>query len=178
MGRHFTPSMARPIIPLGMSAKPAQAATHPDAQRPALTKAEACRILQVAPTADAELITKAYWHLARKYRAYAPHDQEARDKLDQINRAYVALHQGDAPLEMPAAPYVPPTFVEQLFIWCRQALEHTRAVWPEHLGEVSVLSGTTAVLTYLALSSGASALWTLLAAGIAGLVIWAPWRRA
>ena len=174
--------MARPIIPLGMSAKPAQAATHPDDERPALTKAEACRILQVAPTADAELITKAYWHLARKYRAYAPHDQEARDRLDEINRAYVALHpgRGEAPLahEMPAPAAVRPGFFEQVFIWCRQAFEHTKAVWPEHLGEVSVLSGTTAVLTYLALSSGASALWTLLAAGIAGLVIWAPWRRA
>jgi hypothetical protein len=163
-----------------MSAKRAAAET--DAQSRALTKAEACRILQVAPTADPELVTKAYWHLARKYRAYAPHDQEARDHLDEINRAFVALHpgRGEAPLagEVPAPPYVPPPFFEQLFRLYRQALEHTRAVWPEHLGEVSVLSGTTAILTYLALAAGASALWTLLAAGIAGLVIWAPWRRA
>jgi len=164
-----------------MSAKRAAAETQ--AHDRALTKAEACRILQVAPTADPELVTKAYWHLARKYRAYAPHDPEARGHLDEINRAFVTLHpgSGEAPLarEMPAqAPFEPSGFFEQLFRWYRQALEHTKAVWPEHLAEVSVLSGTTAVLTYLALSAGASALWTLLAAGIAGLVIWAPWRRA
>jgi hypothetical protein len=145
------------------------------------TKAEACKLLQVASTADEELITKAYWHLARKYRAYARRDPEARQHLDEINRAYVALHpRGETPLasEMPAPVYEPPGFFEQLFIWWRKLVEHTEAVWPEHLGEVSVLTATTAVLTYLALAAGASALWTLLAGAIAGLVIWAPWRRA
>ena len=156
------------------------AAAHESQETP-LTNAEACRILQLAPTADEELVTKAYWHLARKYRAYAPHDPETRQRLDEINRAFVVLHPGggEAPLahEVPPEPDAPPTFFEQLFRSLQQAFEHTKAVWPEHLGEVSVLSGTTAVLTYLALSSGASALWTLLAAGIAGLAILAPWRR-
>lgn len=164
-----------------MAPKRAAAAETPAHDRP-LTKAEACRVLQVAPTADEELITKAYWHLASKYRAYAPRDPEARQHLDEINRAYVALNpaKSEAPLarEVPPPAYEPPGFFEQVFRWLQQAVEHTKAVWPEHLGEVSVLSGTTAVLTYLALSAGASALWTLLAAGIAGLVIWAPWRRA
>jgi len=162
-----------------MPSKRTAAAIEPEDRAP--TKAEACRVLQVAPTADEELITKAYWHLARKYRAYAQRDPEARQRLNEINRAYVVLHpKGEAPLarEIPAPLYEPPGFVEQLIRWFQQAVEHTKAVWPEHLGEVSVLSATTAVLTYLALSAGASALWTLLAAGIAGLAIWAPWRRA
>ena len=161
---------------------PKRAAAETLAQGRALTKAEACKILQVAPTADPELITKAYWHLARKYRAYAPRDPEARQHLDELNRAYVVLHpaSGEAPLarEVPAPLYAPPGFFEQLGRWFQQVVEHTKAVWPEHVGEVSVLTATTAVLTYLALSAGASALWTLLAAGIAGLAIWAPWRRA
>lgn len=148
----------------------------------ALTKAEACKTLQVAPSADEELIAKAYWHLARKYRAYAPRDPEARRRLIELNHAYVVLNPGkaEAPLdrEVPPEDQPPPTFYDHLFRGWHQVVEHTKAVWPEHLGEVTVLSATTAILTYLALSAGASALWTLLAAGIAGLVIWAPWRRA
>jgi hypothetical protein len=156
------------------------------AQNPAqpaerLTKAEACKILQVAPAADEELMTKAYWHLARKYRAYAHNDPEARAQLDQLNKAYVVLNPGktEAPLarEMQPPPVEPPGFFEQLYQSLSQLVEHTRARWPEHVAEVSILTATTAVLTYLALSSGASALWTLLFAAIAGLAIWAPWRR-
>ena len=147
----------------------------------ALTKAEACRILQVAPAADEELITKAYWHLARKYRAYAPSDPEARMRLDQLNKAYVMLNpgKGDAPLarEIQPPPEEPPRFFEQAYHSVGQFVEHTIARWPEHVAEVSILTGTTAILTYLALSAGASPLWTLLAAGLAGMAIWAPWRR-
>jgi len=147
----------------------------------ALTKAEACKILQVAPSADEELITKAYWHLARKYRAYAPSDPQARDRLDQLNKAYVILNpgKGEAPLarEIQPPPEEPPGFFEQAYRSVSQAVEHTLARWPEHVAEVSVLTGTTAFLTYLALSAGASPIFTLLAAAIAGLAIWAPWRR-
>lgn len=147
----------------------------------ALTKADACKILQVAPTADEELITKAYWHQARKVRAYAPRDPEARLRLDELNRAYVVLNpgKGEAPLAREMPPPLPeePAWGDQLFGWLRQLVEHTRARWPEHVGEVTVLTGTTAVLTYLALSAGASPFWTLLAAGVAALTIWAPWRR-
>jgi DnaJ domain len=146
-----------------------------------LSKAEACKILQVAPAADEELITKAYWHLARKYRAYAPSDPEARTRLDQLNKAYVVLNpgKGEAPLarEIQPPPVEPPGFFEQAYKSIGQFIEHTIARWPEHVAEVSILTGTTAILTYLALSAGASALWTLLMAGLAGLVIWAPWRR-
>jgi hypothetical protein len=155
----------------------------PIAREPSLMKAEACRILQVAPAADEELITKAYWHLARKHRAYAPTDPEARERLDELNRAYVTLHpaETEAPLEREVPPIeeqVSTGFFEQVYVWWRTLVEHTKAVWPEHVGEVTALSVTTAVLTYLALSSGANAMGTLIVAGVAGLAIWAPWRRA
>jgi hypothetical protein len=164
-----------------MSAKKATAAVEPD--RP-LTKAEACNILQVAPTADEEMITAAYWHLARKYRAYKPSDPESKQRLHELNHAFVALHPGlnTAPLtpEMTKMEEVPPPpgFFDQLFLAWQKLVEHTKAVWPEHVGEVTALSATTAFLTYLALSSGANPIWTLAVAGIAGLAIWAPWRRA
>jgi hypothetical protein len=151
-----------------------------DEEQP-LSKAEACRILQVAPTADEELVTKAYWHLARKHRAYAPSDPQARERLTQLNKAYVVLNpgKGEAPLarEIQPPPEEPPGFFEQAYQSISQFVDHTMARWPEHVAEVSILTGTTAILTYLALSSGASPLWTLLAAGVAGLAIWAPWRR-
>ncbi len=164
-----------------MSAKKATAAVEPD--RP-LTKAEACNILQVAPTADQELITTAYWHLARKYRAYKPSDPESSQRLSELNRAFVALNpaHNPAPLtpEMTLMEEVlpPPGFFDQIYQWLQNLVEHTKAVWPEHVGEVTALSATTAFLTYLALSSGANPLWTLGATGIAALAIWAPWRRA
>ena len=160
---------------------PRKATAHDPNEPHDLTKAEACKILLVAPAADEELITKAYWHLARKYRAYAPSDAAARARLDQLNKAYVVLNpgKGEAPLarEIQPPPVEPPGFFEQAYRSISQLVEHTVARWPEHVAEVSILTATTAILTYLALSAGASALWTLLAAGIAGLAIWAPWRR-
>ena len=158
-----------------------RAPARPDQPDRGLTKAEACRILQVAPSADEELITKAYWHLAHKYRIYASRDPEAREHLDELNRAYVVLNPGKT--EAPLSAETPPPAeergsAEQFIRWLEQLVEHTKARWPEHVGEVAVLTGTTTILTFLALAAGASPLWTVLAAGIAALTIWAPWRNA
>ena len=146
-----------------------------------LTKEEACGILQVAPTADAELITQAYWHLARRYRGDMARDPQARHRLDELNRAYLVLNpsQREAPLakETPPAP-APPPWATDFFAWLRQVIEEVAGRWPERTAEVAVLAATTGLLTFLALSAGASALWTLLAAGVAALAIWAPWRRS
>jgi hypothetical protein len=101
--------------------------------------------------------------------------------LDQLNKAYVVLNpgKGEAPLakEIQPPPEEPPGFFEQGYKSVGQLIEHTMARWPEHVAEVSILTGTTAMLTYLALSSGASVFLTLIVATIAGLAIWAPWRR-
>ena len=137
-----------------MVSKRAAARSQPQPkQKNGLTKTEACKLLQIAPAADEELITQAYWHQARKVRAYARTDPDARRRLDELNRAYRVLNPGrsEAPLESET---------------------------PGRATEVAVLSATTALLTFLALGAGADPLWTVLAAGAAGLTIWAPWRRA
>ena len=145
-----------------------------------LTKAEACKILQVAPNADRELITQAYWHLARKYRVEMGSDPDARERLDQLNEAYLVLSPGQS--EAPLPQETPPIREESdlasnVIAWLRRLIDETAARWPGHAAEVAVLAATTALLTFLALSSGASLIWTLLVAGIAGLTIWAPWRH-
>ena len=146
-----------------------------------LTKDEAYQILQVASTADRELITQAYWHLARKYRSEMARDPQAQQHLDELNQAYLTLNPGqtEAPL-----PQEPPQFREERDLaydavaWFRELIDDIAGRWPGHAPEIAVLAATTAVLTLLAISSGASAIWTFLAAGVAAVTIWAPWRRS
>jgi len=143
-----------------------------------LTKAEACKVLQVAPAADEELITQAYWHHASKLRVLATRDPEAREKLDELNRAFLVLNPAstEAPLASEVAPQPEPSV--DIAAGFRRFVEQTRSRWPERVGEVTTLSVTSALLTFLALSAGASPIWTLITAGVAALAIWAPWRPA
>ncbi len=146
-----------------------------------LTRTEACKVLQVAPTADEELIMQAYWHQARKVRVLASRDPEARAELDELNRAYLVLNPArkEAPLsgEAPELPEGTPRLGEEVIASLRKVIDETRSRWPQHIREVTTLMATTAVLTYLALSAGADPIWTTLVAAIAALAIWAPWRR-
>ena len=159
-----------------MSAK--KAAVQPEPERP-LTKAEACKYLQVAPTADEELMTKAYWHLARKYRIVAHHDPDARRRLDELNLAYRVLNpKGDPPLAGETPPPEEVRWTQQFLANLRRTIDETAARWPGRTAEMAVLAYITVILGYLALSSGASPLWTILAVAGGALVIWAPWRRA
>lgn len=160
-----------------MRAKKAAARAEPNRT---LTKAEACKILQVAPTADEELITKAYWHLARKERIVAYRDPEARLRLDNLNRAYRVLNPagGDPPLNGELPPVQEQAhWSDEFFAGLRRTVEETAARWPGRTAEVAVLATVTVILGYLALTSGASPLWTVLAAGCGVVAIWAPWRR-
>lgn len=160
---------------------PAKRATAKRTPEHGLTKAEACKVLQVAPTADEELIMQAYWHQARKFRATARVDPESRLRLDELNRAYLVLNpaRGEAPLsgEIPPVPQKS-SLVDDFAAWLRRLFEEIAARWPGRTTEVAALGGATSVLTYLALAAGASPLATLLAAGVAALAIWAPWRKA
>ena len=145
------------------------------------SKAEACKILQLAPTADEELITKAYWHLARKERIVAHHDPGARHRLDNLNRAYRALNPagGEPPLsrDLPPLQVEEVAFPNRFFTSLRRTIDETVARWPGRTTEMAVLAVVTVILGYLALTSGASPMWTVLAAGCGVLAIWAPWRR-
>ena len=145
-----------------------------------MTKAEACRILQVASTADTEIVTQAYWHLARKYRAKAGRDRRARQRLDDLNEAYRVLHPASdgapAPEEaLRAAPDEPP-LAEEFSAWLGRLIVQTNARWQGRMPEVAVLAASMAVLAFLALSAGASALGTVLVLAVAVLAIWSPWR--
>jgi len=145
-----------------------------------LTKSEACKVLQIAPTADEELITQAYWHQARKVRVLASRDPAARKQLDELNRAFLVMNPArtEAPLhdEVPPPPG-PSPLTEEVVASVRRLVEQTKARWPNHVPEVTTLIVTTSLLTYLALSAGATPLWTLITAGAAAVAIWAPWRR-
>lgn len=160
-----------------------------------MSRAEACKVLQVSPSADAEIITQAYWYLARKYWADAQRDRKARRQLDELNRAYVALNPAaEAPAmtegppatagEPPTMPNEPPVtaseplLAEEVFAWLRTVLRRTAARWQGRVPEITALSAAVAVLTFLALSAGASALVTVATAVVALLAVLAPWRRA
>ena len=144
-------------------------------------RAEACKVLQVAPTADAEIITQAYWYLARKYRATAGQDPESRKRLDDLNEAYRILQPGaeDAPLLEESPPVEPqgPSLAEEVGAWLRQAIDQTKERWRGRVPEIGILTATTALLAFLAFSGGASGVVTLVTATAALVTIWAPWRR-
>ncbi len=146
-----------------------------------LSKAEACKALQVAPTADEELITQAYWHQARKVRVLAAKDPEARAELDKLNRAFLVLNPArtEAPLdgEVPQRSKASP-LANEAVASLRGIVDQIKARWPNHIPEVTTLVITTTLLTYIALSAGAPPVWTLIVAGAAALAIWAPWRHS
>ncbi len=158
---------------------PAKRATKTESKQ-GLSKAEACKVLQVAPTADEELITQAYWHQARKVRALAARDPEARAELDRLNRAFLVLNPArtEAPLSGEVPQRASSPLATEAAASIRSIIDQVKARWPEHVPEVTTLVVTTAILTYLALSAGAAPVWTLIAAGAAALAIWAPWRHS
>jgi hypothetical protein len=146
----------------------------------AMTKTEACKVLQVASSADEEIVTQAYWHLARKCRAEASRDKRARARLDNLNRAYLVLvpTAGAKPAPHTAMPVEPePPLTEELATVGRRIVQRTKARWQGRIPELAILSATTATLTYLALAAGASVPLTALAAGFAVFAFVAPWRR-
>lgn len=166
-----------------------------------MTKTQACRVLGVATTADPEVVVQAYWHLARKYRATAGRNARARQRLDELNRAYLVLQpngHGEPPVEpepvviepgpMPvaaastrigaqASSAQEPPLLTELIAWVRELVRQTKARWRGRVPEITILTATTAVLGYLALTSGEGGLITVLTLGAAGLAIWAPWRQ-
>ena len=146
-----------------------------------MTKAEACKVLQVAPSAQEDLVSNAYWHLATKLRALAARDPEARRQLDELNRAYLVLNPTHA--EAPLSREAPPTseepetsFVGDFAAWARRTIDQTVARWPNRAPEVAILTVTTVFLGYLAIISGANLAAAIVALAVALVTIWSPWR--
>jgi len=148
-----------------------------------MTEEEACQILQVVPTADRELITQAYGLLVRKYQPDAASDRKARQRLDELNQAYLVLYPAANVETTPPAPIQPspeyePISMGEFFAEVSRLIARISSRWRGRVLEVGILLVTTAWLGLLALSAGASPLWTVLALAIAGAAIAAPWRRA
>jgi hypothetical protein len=145
-----------------------------------LTREEACSVLQVAPTADEELITQAYWHLARKYQASAKRDKKARERLDELNQAFLVLNPGRS--EPPDEEEVrngghppEPDPLSEIWRWLKKLSAQTQTRWSGRLLELGTLAIAITILVVLAFPT--SVLGTLLGAAIAIVGIWAPWRR-
>lgn len=150
-------------------------------QRHGLTKAEACKVLQVAPSAEEDLVTNAYWHLATKLRALAVRDPEARRQLDELNRAYLVLNptHAEAPLSKeapPASEEQKTSFVDDFAAWTRRTIDQTVARWPNRAPELAILTVTTVFLGYLAIMSGVNQAAAIVALAVALVTIWSPWR--
>ena len=147
-----------------------------------MTKEDACKILQVAPSADGEIITQAYGYLARKYQAKSNRDRHTRQRLEDLNDAFLVLHpvaSGEqlVPEPLPTSD-AEPISLGEFFAETSKLISRISSRWPGRAPEVIVLIITTAWLGFLAFSAGANPIWTFLALATAGAIIWAPWRRA
>ena len=134
----------------------------------------------MAPTADAEIITQAYWYLARKYRVTAGTDAKSRKRLDDLNEAYRVLQPGTEGALLEQLPPVEPrgpSLADEVVAWLRQAVDQTKERWQGRVPEIGVLTVTTTLLAFLAFSAGASGVLTLATATVAIVTIWAPWHR-
>ncbi len=147
-----------------------------------MRKSEAYKILRVNPPADARSVEQAYWQLAHQYGQELNGEIHARQRLIELNEAYSALtsHEQAAPLEMVEETPQPDFWAaawEAFVAWVRSFVTSTAARWPERGAEVGVITVCLLALTVLALTSGASPLFTLPALAIALITIRAPWRR-
>ena len=147
-----------------------------------MRKSEAYKILRVNPPADARSVEQAYWQLAHQYGQELNGELHARQRLIELNEAYSALtsHDRAAPLEMVEETPQPDFWAaawEAFVAWVRSFVASTAARWPERGEEIGVITACLVALTVLALTSGASLLFTLPALAIALITIRAPWRR-
>jgi hypothetical protein len=152
-----------------------------------MTKAEACKALHVAPAADDDIITQAYWHLTRKYKADAKRNAESRERLQQLDEAFALLCpagaeaakiNGAPPPPEPPEPEPEPVAGDEMMGWLRQLAQQIGERWPGRGTEIAALAASVGLLTVLALNSGANTILTLLALGVSLVIIIAPWRKA
>jgi curved DNA-binding protein CbpA len=70
-----------------------------------MKKSEAYKVLNVTPPAGRRSVEESYWELAHKYRENLDHEQEAPQRLLELNEAYFVLTSRErlAPLELAEA---------------------------------------------------------------------------
>jgi hypothetical protein len=141
-----------------------------------MNRREAYRVLCVAPSADAELVERAYRHLTRKCRAEEGRDGEAEVRLVELKEAYNVLAANGKTPALRHPPPEPP-LLDVFLLWARELAASTAARWEGHVTEITVLAACLGVLTALAFLAGADLLLTMLVAAVAVITIWSPWRR-
>lgn len=122
-------------------------------------------VLQLHPTADHAMIVRAYWHLARKYKAAMDQDGSVEHAIEELNRSFDVLGAPES-----RAAYDSARAAE---LAAPQPPEPTRRISIEvsfwHLPPwQAVLAATaTVVLTIIALAAGAQPLVTFVLAAVA-----------
>ena len=147
-----------------------------------MKKSEAYKVLNVTPPAGRRSVEEAYWDLAHSYRESVEHDEQARQKLLELNEAYSVLTSRErlVPLEMiETSSEADPWSLgwETLVFWVRHLVQSTAARWPGRGAEIAAISVCLFVLTGMAVWNGAGLLWALLVLAAGLVVIRAPWRR-
>jgi hypothetical protein len=147
-----------------------------------MKKAEAYKVLNLSPPTGRTSVEEAYWQLAHDCRENLDQEQEARQRLLELNEAYSVLTSRErlAPLEIIETPPRPDPWAlgwEALVSWIRGLVQSTAARWPGRSAEIAALAVCLCVLTGIALWNGASFLWTLLVLAGGLIVIRAPWRK-
>ena len=147
-----------------------------------MKKSEAYKVLNLSPPAPRRSVEEAYWQLAHRYRDNLDQEQQAQERLLELNEAYFVLTSRErlAPLEVvESGPESDPWSLgwEAFVVWIRHLVQSTAARWPGRSAEIAAIFACLSALTGIALWNGASPLLTLviLAAGL--VVIRAPWRR-
>lgn len=148
-----------------------------------MERARAYETLNLPPGADGLLVADAYWRLVRQAKTGAD-DPDTRAGIERLNEAYAALTPETVPrTPRAAARRVQASAGSGLWLldafadWTVAQLHRTRQRWAGRNPEIAVLAGTTLALTIIALGTGAAVTVTLVAAAIATIAIWAPWRR-
>ena len=147
-----------------------------------MKKSEAYKILNVTPPAGRRSVEEAYWELAHNYRENLDHEQEARQRLLELNEAYFVLTSRErlAPLEVVETRQEPDPWSlgwEAFVSWIRHLVQSTAARWPGRSAEIAAITACLCALTGIALWNDAAPLWTLLVLAAGLIVIRAPWRR-
>jgi len=147
-----------------------------------MKKSEAYKILNVTPPAGRRSVEEAYWDLAHKYRENLDQEQQARQRLQELNEAYSVLTSRErlVPIELietrqEADPWS--LGWEALVSWIRHLVQSTAARWPGRSAEIAAIAACLCALTGIALVNGAGPLVTLLVLAAGLVVIRAPWRR-
>jgi hypothetical protein len=148
----------------------------------AMKKSEAYKILNVTPPANRRSVEEAYWELAHQFSDNLDQEQQARERLLELNEAYSVLTSRErlVPVELVETRSEPDPWSlgwEAVVSWVRHLVRSTAARWPGRSAEIAAISVCLFVLTAIALLNGATPLWTLLVLAAGLVVIRAPWRR-